>query len=92
MAERQKERKLIEEDARMKKCKLLGIQVNSSRLLADSESFWHTQVEEGVLAGHNVPMDEDALFWKEQVLEGVLRIHNVPAGVIIESDSEEAQE
>ena len=80
----------------MKKCKLWYIQVNSSRLLTDSEFFWHTQVEEGVLAGHNVPRDddEDLLFWKEQILGGVLKRHNVPDGVIIESDfdSEDAQE
>ena len=88
------QRKLIEEDEIMKKCKLWYIQVNSSRLLTDSEFFWHTQVEEGVLAGHNVPRDEDSLFWREQILEGVLRRHNVPDGVIFEEDfdSDEAQE
>ena len=78
----------------MNKCKLWYIQVNSSRLLTGSEFFWHTQVEECVLAGHNVPMDDDLRFWKEQILEGVLKRNNVPDGVIIESDfdSEEAQE
>ena len=92
--ERKKERKLIEEDAIVKECKLWYIHVNSSRLLTDSEFFWHTQVEEGVLAGHNVPRDEDLLFWKEQIWEGILKRHNVPDEVIIETDfdSDEAQE
>ena len=75
----------------MQKEKISFIQANTGRLLTSSEFFWHTQVDEGVLAGHNVP---DLEFWKQQLLEGCLKRDNVPEWVTIDSefDSEEAQE
>ena len=78
----------------MQKEKISFIQANTGRLLTSSEFFWHTQVEEGVLAGHNVPSDDDVFFWTDQMLEGVLKKHNMPDGLIIDSDfdSEDAQE